>query len=95
MRYDIFSAKVECSACNHVYAHKGFPVQTPACPQCQSTEYELFLSGKMINAAAQDFERTMRGVDGNIMEEYKVRLTFLLLQIKTVHPESQQFPFLV
>lgn len=90
MRYDIFSVKIQCSECNTVYTHKGFPISTPECPDCKSTAYELYLSSRTLNKTIEDFEENTL----HLVEEYKIRLTFLLLQLKVINKNSN-FPFLM
>jgi len=93
MRYDIFSSKIQCNECNTIYTHKGFPVTSPECPKCKSTSYELYLTGKTINKAAEELEESFKQNDLFLLEEYKIRLTFLLFQLKALNKNST-FPFI-
>ncbi|MEI6223062.1 MAG: hypothetical protein WCP97_09980 [bacterium] len=92
MKFDLFSVKIQCSNCDEIYTHKAFPTFMPECPHCQSSAYELHLSGKSTSRLVADLDQFFKEGDLHLVEEYKVRLTFLLLQLKTLDKNSQ-FPF--
>ena len=94
MLYDLFSVKIQCAECDEVYIHKGFPANTPVCPVCKSVSYELYLAGKAWHSSDWDFQESDKETDLHLIEEYKIRLTFLLLQLKNLNINSS-FPFIV
>ena len=89
MRLDFSNIKFSCMNCKEVYQHVGFPMNPPECPHCASKKYDIYeeSTDMLFDEIPIDQEESLQ-----LIEEYKMRLAFLMLQIKAQN-NSSTFPF--
>ncbi len=89
MKLDFLGTKIICKTCSEIYVPKSLPIELPHCPYCQSRQFE-------IHDEALDFfldDVPQSDIDElKLVEEYKTRIAFLLLQLKALNKnEPYQF----